>query len=170
MKAYGVFGVFVLMLACQPAGAQVWKEYSFEAAGFWAQYQGEPKVEERPYASALASSIVQRIYSHNSGGVDYRVVVADFAGAQVEKNKAIDEAANALIARGKLTHNSTAYLNAFSGREIRVEALDGTSYTSTIFFINNRLFQIGVVYPPMNSDPAGSSGIHFFLQSFHLVH
>ena len=172
MKIYGLFGAIALMLAAvQPVSAQVWKVYDFEAAaGFSAQYQGEPKVEERPYISAFAKSIVQRVYSHNSGGVDYLVAVADFTGVKAEKNKAIDEAANVLIARGKLTHNNTAYINSFAGRQVRVEALDGTSYTSTIFFINNKLFQVEVVYPPMNSDPAGTSGIDFFLQAFRVTH
>jgi hypothetical protein len=160
----------VAFAVSSPASAQVWKEYSFEAAGFAAQYQGQPKVEERPYTSAFASPVVERVYAHNSGGVDYFVAIADFTGAKADEDKTIDEAANVLIAHGKLTHDERARLDFHYGREIRVEAADGTSYTDAIFFIDNKLFQIEVVYPAMNGDPAGSSGIHFFQQAVRLLY
>ena len=57
-----------------------------------------------------------------------------------------------------------------SGREIRVEDNGGTSYTDAIFFIDNQLYQIKVTYPAVNTDPVGSSGIHFFQQAFRLLH
>jgi hypothetical protein len=169
MKTYSLLSAIVLALGVQSASAQAWKEYRFTEEGFGVQYPGEPKVVERPYSSALASPIVQRVYSYNSGGVDYLVAVADFTGAKPEQDKAINEAADALIARGKLTYNSDQYINSYKGREIRVEMPDGKIYTNWICFIKNKLFQIEVIYPVMNSDPAGSSGIHFFLQTFHLV-
>ena len=165
-----ILSLTLALAVSTPAAAQVWKEYSFEAGGFAAQYQGQPKVEERPYASAFASLVVERVYSHNSGGVDYLVAIADFAGTRPDGDKTIDEAANALVARGKLTHDERARLDYHYGREIRVETPDGTSYTDAIFFINNRLFQIEVIYPAMNSDPAGSSGIHFFQQAVRLLY
>ena len=55
------------------------------------------------------------------------------------------------------------------GIEIRVEDAEGTSHTNAIFFIDKRLYQIRVDYPAKNSDPAGSSGIHFFQQAFRLL-
>jgi len=170
MTIFGLFGILLLGLVSQPAAAQAWKEYSFKEAGFAAQYQGQPKVEERSYASALASPIAEHVYSQNTGGVDYVVAIADFGSAKAEENKTIDEAVNALITRGKLTHDERARVDFHYGREIRVEAPDGTSYTDAIFFIDNKLFQIEVIYPAMNSDPAGSSGIHFFQQAFRLLY
>jgi hypothetical protein len=169
MKKLSLFALIMLPLATQSATAQEWKEYSFEGAGFAAQYPGQPKVEQRNYTSAFASPIVERVYSHNEGGVDYIVAIADFTKANAEEGKTIDEAANALIARGKLTHDEHGRIDFHYGREVRVEAPDGTSYTDAIFFINNRLFQIEVIYPAVNSDPAGSSGIHFFQQAFRLL-
>jgi hypothetical protein len=169
MKTFAFF-VILLAFAYQPAAAQAWKEYSFKDAGFAAQYQGQPKVEERSYASVFANPIIEHVYSQNTGGVDYVVAIADFGSAKPDENKAIDEAATALIARGKLTHDEHARVDYHYGREIRVEAPDGTSYTDAIFLIDNKLFQIEVVYPSQNSDPAGSSGIHFFQQAFRLLY
>ena len=170
MRIFGSLGIVLLVLISQPATAQAWKEYSFQDAGFAAQYQGQPRVEERPYASAFGSAIVERVYSQNAGGVDYVVAIADFGSAKPDGDKTIDEAANTLIARGKLTHDERARVDFHYGREIRVEAQDGTSYTDAIFFIDNKLLQIEVVYPLQNTDPAGSSGIHFFQQAFRLLY
>lgn len=64
---------------------------------------------------------------------------------------------------------SQAEIDFHYGREIRVEDAQGTSYTDAIFFIEGKLYQIKVTYPAMNTDPNGSSGIHFFQQAFRLL-
>ncbi len=170
MQKFGFFALAVAVVASHSAAAQTWKEYSFKDAGFAALYQGQPTVEERGYESAFASSVMERVYSHNSGGVDYLVAIADFSKAKADEDKTIEEAANALIARGRLTHDERGRIDFHYGREIRIETPDGTSYTDAIFFIDNRLFQIEVIYPAANNDPAGSSGIHFFQQAFRLLY
>ena len=159
----------LLSLSFTPASAQAWREYSFRDGGFAAQYPGRPKVEERAYESAFGGPITEKVYSYDSGGVIYLVAIADFTNAKAEEDKAIEEAANALIAKGKMTHDERGRIDFHYGREIRVETPDGTSFTDAIFFINDRLYQIEVIYPVMNTDPAGSSGIHFFQQAFRLL-
>jgi hypothetical protein len=114
--------------------------------------------------------VKERVYSTNSGGVIYTVNVADFTRTRADKDKTIAEAAKNLIALGKLTHDeSGARIDWNYGREIRVEDANGTSYTDAIFFIDNKLYQLKVTYPAVNSDPVGSSGIHFFQQAFRLL-
>ena len=159
-----------LLIAGVAAAQGNWKEFSYPKDGFAAQYPAEPKLEERPYQTALGSSVTERVYSFNSGGVVYMVAIADFSRIRPDKDKAIDEAAHALISSGKLTHDVSARIDWNYGREIRVEDNGGTSYTDAIFFIDNQLYQIKVTYPAVNTDPVGSSGIHFFQQAFRLLH
>ena len=147
-----------------------WKEFTYSRDGFAAQYPGEPKLEERAFQTALGSGVTERVYSYNSGGVVYMVAIADFTKIRPDENKVIDEAAKALMTSGKLTHDVSARIDWHYGREIRVEDANGTSYTDAIFLIDNRLFQLKVVYPAVNTDPVGSSGIHFFQQAFRLLH
>ena len=166
--------VFVLLLAATisagMAGAQAgWKEYSFPKDGFAARYPGEPVTEQHPYETRFGASITERVYSYESGGVVYAVAVADFGAARPGTDAAIDEAANRLIATGRLTHDVSARLDWNYGRELRVEGQDGTSYTDAIFLIDNKLYQLKVTYPARNSDPAGSSGIHYFQQAVRLL-
>jgi hypothetical protein len=170
MKSPLPLALTALLIATVAFAQDNWKEFSYPKDGFAAQYPAEPKIEERSYQTALGSSVTERVYSFNSGGVVYMVAIADFSRIRPDKDKAIDEAAHALISSGKLTHDVSARIDWNYGREIRVEDNDGTSYTDAIFLIDNKLFQLKVVYPANNTDPVGSSGIHLFQQAFRLLH
>ncbi len=159
-----------LVAIASPAAAQSWKEYSFTESGFAAQYPGKPVVEERPYKTAYGGEVKERVYVFNAGGVDYVVAVADFTKTRAEKDKVIDEAAKALMDRGRLTIDYPGRIDWNYGREIVVVDMDGTSTTDAIFFVDKKLYQIEVAYPAMNSDPAGSSGIGFFQTAFRFLH
>jgi hypothetical protein len=174
MRLHGLVGALMILLsgAALAAGDFPWPEFSYPESGFAAQYPAPPTVEMRDYATAQvpAGSVKERAYSTNSGGVIYTVNVADFTQTQAEKDKTIEEAVKKTAARGKVTHDeSGARIDFNYGREVRVEDADGTSYTNAIFFIDNKLYQIMVTYPRMNTDPVGSSGIHFFQQAFRLL-
>jgi hypothetical protein len=165
------FFIVVLALAiASPAAAQGWKEYSFKEAGFAAQYPGQPMVTERAYNTAYGSDIKERVYAVNEGGVEYVVAIADLSKARAEKDKVIDEAAKALMDKGRLTIDYPGRIDWNYGREIVVVDMDGTSMTDAIFFVDGKLYQIEVVYPVMNSDPVGSSGIGFFQTAFRFLH
>jgi hypothetical protein len=171
MRAGGGLGAAVLICGVALAAEGGWQEFSYPEAGFAAQYPGPPQVEQRDYKTAMIPEGVvrERSYAANSGGVLYEVKVADFAGAHPDQEKAIDEAAKNLIALGNVTHDVSGRIDFHYGREIRVEDGKGTSYTDAIFFIEGKLYQIEVTYPAMNTDPNGSSGIHFFQQAFRLL-
>jgi hypothetical protein len=172
MRAIGLIGAAVLFTGSAVAAEGIWPEFAYPESGFAAQYPDRPKVEDRDYKTDQTPEgvVKERVYSFDSGGVVYAVNIADFTGTRADKDKTIDEAAKNLIARGKVTHDVSGRIDWHYGREIRVEDSNGTSYTDAIFFIDNRLYQINVVYPAANTDPAGSSGIHFFQQAFRLLH
>jgi hypothetical protein len=162
-------GLALALLASSPSATQAgWKEYQYPTDGFAARYPGQPVIAEHAYETRLGSSVTERVYSSDSGGVVYAVAIADFAGARPDRDQAIDEAANRLIAMGRLTHDVSARLNWNYGRELRVEGADGTSYTDAIFLIGNKLVQLKVIYP-VHSDAAESAGIHYFQQAVRLL-
>jgi hypothetical protein len=170
-----MFGVsaglaLAILVGVSPAASQAgWKEYEFPQAGFAARYPAEPTMTEQSYPSRFASGVTERLYSSQSEGVTYTVAIADFGNARPDTDRAIDEAADRLIAMGRLTHDVSARLNWNYGRELRVEGTDGNSYTDAIFLIENRLLQLKVIYPLNNSPSAGSSGIHYFQQAVRLL-
>ena len=173
MQRNGFIGLVAVLLAGAALAAEGgWQEFSYPEAGFAAQYPSRPQVEIVDYKTAQTpeGAVKERVYSTNIGGVVYAVAVADFTRTPAEKEKTIEEAAKNLMALGKLTHDeSGARIDWNYGREIRVEDASGTSYTDAIFFIDKKLYQLRVTYPAVNTDPNGSSGIHFFQQAFRLL-
>ena len=173
MQRSGFIGLAAALLAGAALAAEGgWQEFSYPEGGFAAQYPSRPQVEIVDYKTAQTPEgvVKERVYSTNFGGVVYAVAVADFTHTPAEKDKTIEEAAKNLMALGKLTHDeSGARIDWNYGREIRVEDASGTSYTDAIFFIDKKLYQLRVTYPAVNSDPNGSSGIHFFQQAFRLL-
>ena len=171
MRAIGLAAMAAIAAGSAFAAEGGWREFSYPESGFAAQYPDRPKVEDRPYKTAQAAegSVKERVYSFDSGGVVYAVQVADFTRTRADKDRTIDEAAKNLLALGKVTHDESGRIDWNFGREIRIENDNGTSITDAIFFIDKKLYQLKVVYPAMNTDPAGSSGIHFFQQAFRLL-
>jgi len=162
--------VFAAALSSTPAHAQAgWKEYEYPRDGFAARYPVQPVMSEHAYETRLGASVTERIYSAESGGVTYMVAIADFGNARPGRDEAIDEAADRLIASGRLTHDVSARLNWNYGRELRVEGNDGNSYTDAIFLIGSKLVQLKVIYPLNNSQGTGNSGIHYFQQAVRLL-
>lgn len=156
--------------ATSAVGAEPWQEYSFAESGFAAQFPGKPEVRDASYETAQAPRpIKERVHTYNQGGVEYLVRVADFTGTSADEQKTIDEAAAAVMVKGQLTHDLPGRINWHYGREIRVLDKDGTTYTDAIFFVDNKLYQIEVIFPAMNSDPAGDSGIQFFQTAFRFL-
>jgi hypothetical protein len=159
-------------LACGPvSAAEKWEEFSFPESNFAAQFPARPALEQKSYRTVQSAggTVNERVYSFNQGGVVYMVRVADFSQARADKDKTIDEAANALIAQGKLTIDYPGRIDWNYGREIVVVDKDGTSFTNAIFFVDQRLYQIEVIYPAANSDPVGSSGIGLFQTAFRFL-
>jgi hypothetical protein len=171
MRAIGLAAIAVLAAGTAFSAEGGWREFSYPESGFAAQYPDRPKIEDRQYKTAQAAegSVKERVYSFDSGGVVYAVQVADFTRTRADKDRTIDEAAKNLLALGKVTHDESGRIDWNFGREIRIEDDNGTSTTDAIFFIDKKLYQLRVVYPAVNSDPAGSSGIHFFQQAFRLL-
>jgi hypothetical protein len=159
-------------LSVQPAaGEWIWPEFSFPEEGFAAQFPSEPKVEERIYQTALVpgGATKERVYTAESGGATYIIAVADFGRERTTENRAIDEAARKLTSKGMLTHDVSARIEWHYGRSMRVEDGGGTSYTSAIFYIDNKVYQIEVVFPANTTEPMGNASIHFFQQAFRLL-
>ena len=168
----GMIAALLMLGSAASAADGGWREFSYPEAGFAAEYPARPKLETHDYRTAQVPEgmVRERVYSVNSGGVLYEVAVADFTKTAAEKDRTIEEAANNLLAQGKMTHDESGARVDFNyGREIRIEDAMGGSITDAIFFIDKKLYQLKVTFPADNTDPAGSSGIHFFQQTFRLL-
>lgn len=168
----GMLTMALLAAGSALAADEGWREFSFPESGFAAEYPSRPSVAMRDYQTRQTpeGTVPERVYSVNSGGVIYAVEVADFRRTSADKDPTIEEAARNVLAQGKMTHDESGARVDFNyGREIRIEDGAGGSITDAIFFIDHKLYQLRVSFPAANTDPAGSSGIHFFQQTFRLL-
>jgi hypothetical protein len=168
----GLFFAPLLVAGMAQAAESGWREFSYPEAGFAAEYPSRPMLESRDYHTTQTpeGTVPERVYYVNSGGVTYAVEVADFSHSSAGKDRTIEEAATNLLKQGRMTHDEPdARVDFNYGREIRIEDGAGGSVTNAIFFIDHKLYQLKVTFPADNTDPAGSSGIHFFQQTFRLL-
>ena len=163
------FLTFIGFLLAGPAhGSQIWREYTYSEDGFSASFPGKPIIAKRLSKTSQSANraVPERIYSVNEGGVIYSISVMDFTKVEADPDIAVGEVASALTGLGRLAFDESIYVDSMHGREIVVIGGDGTSYTDGIFYVRRLLYQMKVVYPAVNSDPAGSSGISIFLAQF----
>ena len=160
-----------LVLTAPAHGSESWREYTYPEDGFSASFPGKPVIARRLSKTSQSRSraVPERIYSVNQGGVIYSVSVMDFTKAEADPDIAVGEVASALTGLGRLAFDESIYTDSMHGREIVVIGDDGTNYTDGIFYVRRLLYQMKVVYPAVNSDPAGSSGISIFLTQFHFT-
>ena len=166
------FLTFTGFLLAWPAhSAERWSEYTYPEDGFSASFPGKPVIAKRLSKTSQSPNrtVPERIYSVNEGGVIYSISVMDFTKAEADPDVAVGEVASALTGLGRLAFDESIYTDSMHGREIVVIGEDGTSYTDGIFYVRQLLYQMKVVYPAVNRDPAGSSGISIFLTQFHFT-
>jgi len=163
--------VIGLFLAGPAHSAENWREYTYPEDGFSASFPGKPVIAKRlsRTSQSFNGAVPERTYSVNEGGVIYSISVMDFTKAEADPDIAVGEVASALTGLGRLAFDESIYTDSMHGREIVVIGDDGTSYTDGIFYVRQLLYQMKVVYPAVNRDPAGSSGISIFLTQFHFT-
>ena len=166
------FPIFIGFLLAWPAySAERWREYTYPEDGFSASFPGKPVIVKRLSKTSQSASraVPERIYWVNKGGVIYSISVMDFSKAEADPDIAVGEVVSALTGLGRLAFDESIYTDSMHGREVVVIGDDGTSYTDGIFYVRRLLYQMKVVYPAVNNDPAGSSGISVFLTQFHFT-
>jgi hypothetical protein len=165
------FAIIGLAFAAPAHSAETWQEYTYPEAGFSASFPGKPVFAEQLYRTSQSPSgaVTERIYSFNQGGVIYSVSIADFSKVDADPDIVVDEVASVLMGLGTVAFYGSIYLDSMHGRELVVIGGDGTRYTDANFYVKQLLYQVRVVYPAVNSDPAGSSGISIFQAKFHFT-
>jgi hypothetical protein len=162
--------VFLSSLPARAAEGR-WQEYVYRESGFSANFPEAPQSHNVMQRTSQTPSgeISERVYSVDEGGVIYSVGVADFSQSRRDPDLAVREALAALIGNGKVAVEISLEIDSVHGTEYVVIGSDGTRYTDGIFYFKEQLYQVKVVYPVDNSDPAGSSGVGFFMAHFRFL-
>lgn len=152
-----------------PASTQVipisekWVRYSSTSGDFFAQMPVEPRITEQ----ALTIDDVQVVNNVALALTQFAVFAVSYADLPPKisgSKNLLDRVRKGVLAgiSGKLISNSNISHKGYPGREFQATA-DSGLYTSRIFLVNNRLYQLVVVGVP---DKVSADEVRFFLSSF----
>jgi len=143
--------IVAIFAACSPAGAQGWKEYEYPQEAFTAAFPAEPAVETTSYKAPGGRLVEARVYSVLQAGGAFKVTVADMSDIAESPGNVMAYAVFMLSRRGEIKFNMAHATRRVIGRQAIIDGVDGSQTYASVFFHNERLYQIeGTV-------PAGSS-------------
>ena len=118
-----------VVLACAPAFAQDWDQFTFKDDGFKVDFPGPPKISETTFKSEYGADIPARVYTVDKGREHYKVTVADYTQAP----RLLDEKAKLTCPKDYADERSCGLTNA--GRGYWKEDMAGAILWATYGFL-----------------------------------
>ena len=146
------------VLALQPAAAwaQEWRTYTYPDPGFSIEFPGDPRVQPGSVRNSTGVSLPMTRYTARQQGLICSVSVVDYTSTNADPLSTIAETVRSMRAAGKVTAESGARIRRIVGRDLTVEAADGSLTAIAIFFFERHLYTVtGQALPP---DAAASVG------------
>jgi len=149
--------VFALFLSTT-ASAQVWEEYVNRENFFQVNLPGEPTMTEVPYRTVKGTNLTARVFTAKADPSSitagtYRVTVIDYSGAQGELGDAIEQARQAILAKGMVKYDDINNLDFHRSRRITVETPNSRILGEILISATNRLYVVEGE-TPLNVPPA----------------
>src|ERR1700761_3642220 len=150
-----------LFPAAVRAQAQGWQEYRYPDQGFAFQLPAAPSVQDGAAATPTGLAAPVRTYRAQGDRIVYTLQVFDLTKAKVDAGSIVADTEKALAATGQVAVAVNSRINRQFGRELTIDAKDGSRLTVALFYVNQHLYQlVAKALPP---DPADRSAqaIHF---------
>src|SRR5215207_7650879 len=105
MRSVSLIPAIVALFLSSAASAQVWEEYVNRDEFFQVNFPGEPTVTEVPYRTVKGTNLTAKVFAASAPANSitagtYRVTVVDYSSAQGELGDAIEQARQAMLAKG----------------------------------------------------------------------
>jgi hypothetical protein len=140
--------ILALFLAGGPAAAQSWKEYAYPADFFSVAFPTAPQVETTTYQAADGRAAQARVYSVSQDGGVFKMTVADLPDPATQESVVLDHAVRTLSQGGEVKFDIPHRISRVYGRQLSIEAPDGSYSSVAVFYHKQRLYQIeGTVLP-----------------------
>jgi hypothetical protein len=136
--------VFALaaFVASSPALAQSWKEYSYPDYAFTVAFPADPRVETTVYQGADGHPVPARVYSVREDNGVFKMTVVDLSNAALEESAVIDHAIKTLSQEGEIKLDIPHRISRVFGRQLSIQAADGSHSSVALFYHQHRLYQI----------------------------
>ena len=145
MRFISVIPAVVALFLSSAASAQVWEEYVNRDDFFQVNMPGEPMMTEVPYRTVKGTNLTAHVYSATANpnsitAGTYRVTVVDYSSAQGELGDAIEQARQAILAKGMVKYDDINNLDFHRSRRITVEDSTKRILGEILISATNRLY------------------------------
>jgi hypothetical protein len=158
MRFISLAPALVALFLSSAASAQVWEEYVNRENFFQVNMPGEPTITEVPYRTVKGTNLTARVFTASADpnsitAGTYRVTVVDYSSAQGELGDAIEQARQAMLAKGTVKYDDINNLDFHRSRRITVENANVRILGEILISATNRLY-IVEGETPLNVPPA----------------
>ena len=158
MRAVTLLPAILAALLSSAASAQVWEEYVNRENYFQVNFPGEPSVQEIQYKTVKGTMLPARVFTATAPASSitagtYRVTVVDYTNAQGELGDAIEQARQALLAKGTAKYDGRENLDMHRSWRVTVETPNTRILGEILIAANNRVY-IVEGETPLNVPPA----------------
>jgi hypothetical protein len=158
MRAVHFIPAIVAAFLATAASAQVWEEYVNREDFFQVNFPGEPTVNQIQYKTVKGTMLPAKVFSATApaGSITsgtYRVTVVDYNSAQGELGDAIEQARQAILAKGTAKYDGRENLDMHRSWRVTVENANARILGEILIAANNRVY-IVEGETPLNVPPA----------------
>ena len=145
MRAVHFIPAIVAAFLATAASAQVWEEYVNREDFFQVNFPGEPTVNQIQYKTVKGTTLPAKVFTATApaGSVTagtYRVTVVDYNTAQGELGDAIEQARQAILAKGTAKYDARENLDMHRSWRITVETPTTRILGEILIAANNRVY------------------------------
>ena len=134
--------VLAALVVSGPAAAE-WKDFASVSEGFGVAFPADPDVDEVAMFEVVPGKTVPaRIYSARYDNSLFKMTVVDGRDAGLQEAPVVDQALKRLTQGGQLKFNIPARIYRTYGRHYSIARPNGGLTTASVFFSNDRLYQI----------------------------
>ena len=158
MRAVHFIPAIVAAFLATAASAQVWEEYVNREDFFQVNFPGEPQVNEIQYKTVKGTMLPAKVFTATApaGSITsgtYRVTVVDYNTAKGELGDAIEQARQAILAKGTAKYDGRENLDMHRSWRVTVENANARILGEILIAANNRVY-IVEGETPLNVPPA----------------
>jgi hypothetical protein len=173
LLAFAIFCAVGTWLVGGFPSRSAWEEFTSEKGRFSILMPGKPKSQIIPVSTQIGTINVHALKA-NTGGFTYMVGYADYPEAIVQSampGAMLSGARDGAVAnvQGKLIDERAVSLRIYPGRELKIEATEGSRMVmiqARIYLVNTRFYQVMVIGA---KDRFSESNADAYLDSFKLL-
>jgi hypothetical protein len=148
------------LLPCA-ARAQEWQEYRYPDQNIVFQLPVVPKMEDGTAATPTGLKAPVKTWRAEGKGILYSFQVFDLSKAQVNEQTVVADTEKALIGAGRVDVAVDSRINRRFGRELTINAADGSRLTVALFYFDQHLYLLLAKALPPDPTDRSAQAIHF---------